>query len=302
MRKRALGRLLSIVLSASMVISAPLQSFAYSGDDIEADEIVIEAEESAEESIDIVDEITETEPEDVQPEDLDEIVIEDDAEAAEVEDSVEADTGIIIEDEEAEPVISDMEVEAAVKVTAVPADTSFGEAFGNKKASDIQDEIEIEDILTISANKSIGDIYGTLKQVVGWTTGWGKDTEGNQITSGHYIALHVDAPADAKKIEAGIGELESVSPLDSEEVVDAINKIDYRLVDLTADPDKSIILRIKDKEAQIIKVFVTNKDDSVVEKYYSTSTLDYEGFEVTSNFGDEEPVINGKKPQNFRTK
>jgi uncharacterized repeat protein (TIGR02543 family) len=90
--------------------------------------------------------------------------------------------------------------------------------------------------------------------------------------------------------------------MDSEEVVDVITKIDYRLVDLTADPDKSIILRIKDKEAQIIKVLVTNKDDSVVEKYYSTSTLDYEGFEVTSNFGDEEPVINGKKPSELQDK
>ncbi|MCR5501778.1 MAG: Ig-like domain-containing protein [Lachnospiraceae bacterium] len=162
--------------------------------------------------------------------------------------------------------VSDESLNAGLTIEA--ATGSFGEAFGNMTAEAIQKDIVVGD----------DAISGTLKQVTGW------DEFGANLSSGHYIALHID-DSNAISIMAGIGET-------AEE--------NWRLKDITDDPDRVVILRVKDKDIQSIKVVVKYSEKVQVERVFALTDLELEGFAATATFDENEQDLLGKSPSDLQ--
>ncbi|MBE5825386.1 MAG: hypothetical protein E7307_01995 [Butyrivibrio sp.] len=153
-----------------------------------------------------------------------------------------------------------------------PTVTTFGEAFGNKTPADLQTGIAFVDY-----DDDGGYVTGTLKQVVNWTQ------FGTNLSSGHYISFKVDAPGTPSSI---------VASLENGDGNDA---------DLTNDPDKTAIFRIRNKDNQRLKVTVTYPGYDPIVKYYFLGELKIEGFEASSVFGANEQDLLGKKPRELQS-
>ncbi|MCR4738681.1 MAG: hypothetical protein K5886_00305, partial [Lachnospiraceae bacterium] len=152
------------------------------------------------------------------------------------------------------------ELAAVLPLTIEAATANFGEAFGNKAPDDIQENIVLNEDGTVS---------GTLKLVTGWTQ------FGTELSSGHYIALHVD-DGMAAKIEVGIGET-------AEE--------NWRLHDIIEDPDRTIILRVANKDEQSIKVKISYERGKAFEKVYDLSELVLDDFRIDTEIGADTNLL-----------
>ena len=104
-----------------------------------------------------------------------------------------------------------------------------------KHVDDLQENIEIGE----------DEITGTLKYVTGYTE-WSPGNVEEQ--SGNYLALHVEAPADAT--------------------------VQVKLTRwATLDTDRIVVARIADKDSQTITVVVSKDGAETITKVYSLSGL-----------------------------
>ncbi|MCR5625715.1 MAG: Ig-like domain-containing protein, partial [Lachnospiraceae bacterium] len=147
-----------------------------------------------------------------------------------------------------------------------PTVTDFGAAFGNKTPDDIQQDIVITEP---GEGETLGKITGTLKPIIGF------QGFGSPYSSGHYISFKVNAP--------GASSIVASFETDGEEAgIPA---------DLTNDPDKTALMRIGNKDANILVVRVKYDEETTLVKKYDLSELVLDDFRIDTEIGADTNLL-----------